>query len=278
MEEITSRIREEARKLLHEGSVKMVVGYRQGPTAETASPCFVTDESQVSQMIFNEQCTHNLAKYLVGREGYLTSRFVAPADRPRVALVAGPAGLRTIVGLIQENQFKREDLVVLGIVDGTPVGITPDIEVGRVAENREAKEKVLAQVRELGEMPVSERWEYWEKEFSKCIRCYACRQVCPLCYCEQCIAEENQPQWIDRSASIEGNRMWNIVRAFHLVGRCTSCGECDRVCPVDIPLSELNAKMSIEVADAFHYVPGVSTDSPLPLISFLVNDPESFIK
>jgi formate dehydrogenase subunit beta len=278
MEEITRRIQEEARRLLRDDIVKLVVGYRQGAGTNLTSPCFVTDESQVGQLIFNEQCTHNLAKYLVGREGYLTSRFVAPGDRPRVALVAPPATLRTIVGLIQENQFKREDLVVLGIVDGTPVGITPDVEVGRIEEGREAKEQLLAEVRKLEEMPVAERWEWWEKEFAKCIRCYACRQVCPLCYCEQCIAEENQPQWIERSASPEGNRTWNIVRAFHLVGRCTGCGECDRVCPVDIPLSELNAKMANEVADAFHYVPGMATEEPLPLISFLVNDPESFIK
>ena len=194
MQEITQRIREEARKLLQEKQVDLVLGYQRGWAEDVATPCFVTGESGVENLIFDEYCYHNLAKYLVGREGYLTSRFAAEEDRPKVAIVATPATLRTVVGLIQEHQFKRDAIVILGISDGTPAGTTPDIEVGRIEEDADEQERILAEIQRLDGLSASERQAWWEQQFAKCIRCYACRQVCPFCYCEQCIADENQPQ------------------------------------------------------------------------------------
>jgi len=278
MQEITQRIREEARKLLQEKQVNLVIGYQRGWAEDVATPCFVTEESGVENLIFDEHCYHNLAKYLVGREGYLTSRFVAEEERPKVAIVATPATLRTIVGLIQEHQFKRDAVVILGILDGTPAGTAPDIEVGRIEEDADEQERIQAEIQRLEGLNASERQAWWEQQFAKCIRCYACRQVCPFCYCEQCIADENQPQWIGRSPSLQNNTSWNVIRAFHLVGRCTGCGECDRVCPVKIPLSVLNAKLAAEVKEAFDYVAGMDMEVVPTLNTFRDEDPEEFIK
>ena len=225
MQEIVERIREEARRLLQGKAVDVVVGYRQGWDEGVAAPCFVTDQSQVDRLIFDENCTHNLAKYLVGIEGLLTSRFRGQSERPRVALVALPATLRTVVGLIQEQQIQREDLVLLGVVNGMPNGLEPDIVVGHATSDPSLQEQTSALLLELESMSVLERRAYWDQELTKCIRCYACRQVCPFCYCEQCVADENQPQWVQRSPSLANNMAWNVVRALHLAGRCTNCGE-----------------------------------------------------
>ena len=88
---------------------------------------------------------------------------------------------------------------------------------------------------ELNKLSPEEKFAYWQKELSKCIKCYACRQACPMCYCTRCTVEVNQPQWIPVQANTHGNMEWHILRAMHLAGRCISCGECGRACPVGIP-------------------------------------------
>jgi ferredoxin len=278
MQEISERIQQEARRLLEEQVVDVIVGYREGWDDDVVTPCFVRGASDVEGMVFNEQCTHNLANYLVGREGILTSRLRRSAEEVRVGLVARPGTMRALVGLIQERQIKREDVVVLGIVDGTPVGIEPDVIVGRIEEDVEKEEGIRARIRELEQMSPSERQAWWDREFAKCIRCYACRQACPFCYCERCIVDENQPQWIGRSPSTKNNRSWNVIRALHLVGRCIGCGECERVCPMDIPLSLINTRLAARVEEAFEYVAGRDVEASPALNAFQAGDPDAFIK
>ena len=278
MNEITQNVQREAHRLLHDQEVDVVIGYQLGWDSEQAVPCFVTQEQDVEKLVFGERCSHNLAKYLVGREGYLTSRFRPSDEVVRVALVARPATLRTIAALIREAQFAREDLIVLGIVDGTRIGIDPDVEVGRIPVDSTQSAETVAQIEQIDNMSLSEKQAWWNREFAKCIRCYACRQVCPFCYCEQCIVDENQPQWIDKSSSLRNNVYWNLIRAYHLTGRCTGCGECDRVCPVDIPLQLINHQMRDKVESAFGFVSGTDLAAEPALAAFQPEDPEDFIR
>jgi len=143
------------------------------------------------------------------------------------------------------------------------------IEVGEVPE--------YSGLKNLDETPLEDRWAYWEKHFQNCIRCYACREACPLCYCKTCMADMLEPQWIRRSVNLSENTAWNIMRAFHLAGRCISCGECESVCPVNIPLMELNKKLEKDVKEMFKYNAGLDTKEKTLFGTFNTEEPEEFI-
>ena len=118
----------------------------------------------------------------------------------------------------------------------------------------------------LKELTPAERWGFWEQELSRCIRCYACRNVCPACFCQRCFVEETEPQWALPVPRWQDNLIFQIVRNIHVAGRCTDCGECERACPVNIPLRSLTREMYNIVDELFKFKSGMDKDA-LPLMA-----------
>ena len=132
------------------------------------------------------------------------------------------------------------------------------------------------QLKEIEAMSSDERYEFWRSELSKCIRCNACRNVCPACTCRTCVFDNPDSQ-VDAKAnttSFEEN-MFHIIRAFHVAGRCTDCGECSRVCHQNIPLHLLNRKFIKDMNENYgEYQAGAVEGSRAPLVSFTTEDIE----
>ncbi len=146
-----------------------------------------------------------------------------------------------------------------------------------VGEPEEGRPDDFADVSELEAQNIEAKQQKWQAEFSKCIRCYACRNVCPLCYCSDCVLDRLRPQFVRRSVTYPDNLLFHITRAFHLAGRCIDCGECARVCPQDIPLTELNRKFQKDVKELFEYEAGVDPEAQALFATFRTEDADEGI-
>jgi len=143
-----------------------------------------------------------------------------------------------------------------------------------VADKVASREKIEI----LEGMTSEQRWEFWKNEFNRCIRCYACRNICPACFCERCFVEESEPQWILPVHRWQDNLMFQVIRNIHVAGRCTDCGECERACPVNIPLRSLTKKMYELVDELFHYQAGTDKEAAPLLTAYEVEEVEDFIR
>ncbi len=126
------------------------------------------------------------------------------------------------------------------------------------------------QVEELEKMTAEERFNFWRGELSRCIRCNACRNVCPACTCEKCVFDNPDSGIQNRAAreSFEEN-MFHIIRAFHVAGRCTDCGECSRVCPESIPLHLLNRKFIKDYNELYgEFMAGAEVGQMNPVVDY----------
>jgi ferredoxin len=148
---------------------------------------------------------------------------------------------------------------------------------GAAGQPADAAIGLNAAVDRIEAMTLAERWAFWTGEFERCVRCYACRQACPVCFCERCVAEKTVPQWIESSPHGRGNLAWHLTRALHQAGRCTGCGECERACPAGIPLSLINRKLERAVAARFGAVASDDPAAPAPVGAFTLDDPQEFI-
>ena len=273
---IEEQYRTRAKELLSGGAVKMVIGYGKGSNAKRRRPIFISSADEVERLVLDDACITNLSGYLVS-EGLLS-------DEKRVAVFLRPEGIRAINILAAESQLDAEQIVIFGFdVAGNEIKALKGINVEEFSDvidsikegAPEAAEEELFE--KIEKMSPQERFSFWQKEFAKCIKCYACRQACPMCYCRRCIVDSNQPQWVNTSSHTLGNFEWNIVRAFHLSGRCVECGNCDRACPVNIPLRLINHRMAEEVLGAFDHFAGTSKTQEPVLASFKKDDSETFI-
>jgi ferredoxin len=280
-EGIQEGVRVRVEKLLRLGEVSCVIGHEHGPHGRTR-PAFVYDRADVERLVWDQTCHHNLIVYL-------RDRVSEQDDGGRVAVVARPCDVRTLNVLIHEDQLSREQVFVVGVAcpgmvaDGslmvhcqrctervpvfydTLVGEPPEIEAADSTPRADEPRPTLAS---LERMTAGERLDFWARTFDRCIRCYACRQACPACYCFECVAEQVDPGWVSIAHGRAEKAFFHIMRAYHLAGRCASCNACELACPMDIPLGLLNEKLAQEVRDLFGYVAGGDANAPPPLATF----------
>ena len=303
---------EKAKSLLADGKVQKVLGWKKGLFDEDITPAVFTSAEELDKdFVFNKYCKVNLSKYLVKitREIEVkksTTRMNntmakqrdpnaqdAPIPSEVVLVFLKPSDTYSFTQLLKENRITREDVYAVGVpcqdtLDGGELcesctgkkHVSCDELLG-VDENEEASPntKRMEEVSKLEAMTSEQRFEFWRNELSRCIRCNACRNVCPACTCEKCVFDNNALYTTQKVAetSFEEN-LFHIIRAWHVAGRCTDCGECSRVCPQNIPLYLLNRKFIKDINEIYgEYQAGADMESKPAMITFKEDDAEPSI-
>lgn len=279
-----TELRQTCRRLLEEGTVRVVIGYSEAASGGAVHPVFVTRPEDVDLLIWNDRCVANLVKYLLRKE-------VRALGRP--AIVVKGCDARALVVLEKESQIDRSQIVAIGMAcagqnqpkceacDVASPRFT-DLVIGTpadgAADGKHPPSARDAALESLRAKTSAERMAFWKDELSRCVKCYACRQVCPMCYCERCIVDKNRPTVLDTSATLKGNFAWHITRAFHLAGRCVGCDRCTAVCPAGIDLRLLNLSLAEAAEEHFGYRPGMDLDAEPIVGAYSIQDREDFIR
>jgi ferredoxin len=284
-------IQAKARELLDSGDVSCVIGYEVGPRGRTR-PAFVHDADHVQRLVWNPDCTHNLTTYIadkVSLSGALMAAHRKAPPKP-VAVVVKPCDARTVNVMLSENRFPREKVHIIGVtcegmrdqegnlqnrclaceervpvVYDTLIGETPSTIVHRPSS------VITESISALEAATPAERMDYWLAQFDRCIRCYACRQACPLCDCPTCLYERDDSLWVGLGIGLNEKRTFHLGRAYHLAGRCVGCEQCQQVCPMDIPISLLNQRLAQEMENAFGHRAGQAV-IPSPVVAVLAGE------
>lgn len=277
---------------------------------------FTDAEDIKNNFVYNGFCGANFTKYLIKETALTDSKvlvFLKPCDtysfnqlltehrfdREKVYAVGIPCN-----GMLDINKIKdsfegisevtetADGVTVKTLYDGTKTFAAEEILLER-CKNCKSKKHVaydellgedgevlnserFDEVEKLEKMTPDERFAFWQNELSRCIRCNACRDVCPACTCEKCVFD-NPDSGVENKAAANSfeEKMFHIIRAFHVAGRCTDCGECSRVCPQHIPLHLLNRKFIKDINEFYgEYQAGEVVGNRPPIVDFTVDDLE----
>ncbi len=309
------KIKEISNRLLKDSEVDMVIGFRKGTMPMMNEPCFAKKPEDVDNFVWDSNCGINLANYLTNREekigiiakgcdsrNIVTHIIENKIKRDQLVIIGVPCeamidrhkietmfeteiqdvieteGKIIVKGEGLEETLNKKDVLQENCsvcIHRNPV--IYDEVVGDLVEEQKDVDR-YEDVRKIEAMVSEEKWRFFDDLLSECIRCYACRNACPLCYCPTCFVDESQPQWVGKSQDPADTRTFHFLRAYHCAGRCTDCGACERACPMGINVRTFTKKLEKDCLDLFGWEAGMTLEERPPLDTYRPDDPDNFIK
>lgn len=313
MQAYTDKIREAAKRLLTEKRVDAVIGFRKGTVPFMNEPFLARTPAQADKLVWDGNCAINLANYLPKRtdrvaivakgcdsrsitvqilenqikrdqlyiigvpcRGMTDKRRILTELNGREVLQAEEAGDKVKVSgrdfemTFERSKYLQENCAIC--IHRNPV--VYDELIGDPVQEQEVDR--YADIREIEALPLEGKNRHFAELVAPCLRCYACRNACPSCYCPTCFVDEARPQWVGKTVDPTDTLTFHFLRAFHLAGRCTDCGSCERACPVGIKVRQFTKKLEKEVKQLYGYEAGILQDQRPPLDTYRPDDPEPF--
>ncbi len=313
------KIVERAKELLADGTVNRVLGWKKGDMCFNPEPAFFeTAEDLDENFVYGGFCGANLSKYMidasklegktlvllkpcdtysfnqlinehrvdrekayiigVGCKGKLNIETIKQSGVKGILNITENGDMLNIETLYGNTEMKYSDALLerCHVCKGKEHKIYDEL----IGESQDTSDRErFAEVEKIEKMSPEEKFAFFQKELSKCIRCNACRNVCPACSCRKCVFDSTK---FDSSQKANTDsfeeKMFHIIRAFHVAGRCTDCGECSRVCPQGIPLHLFNRKFIKDINEFYgEYQAGADVDAKGPLTEYTFGDCEPSI-
>jgi len=95
---------------------------------------------------------------------------------------------------------------------------------------------------------------------SRCIKCYACIENCPICYCVECSTKKS---YLVEPGQVPPPFMFHLIRYAHISDSCINCGQCEEHCAMEIPNSLFMHALQVDLQEMFGHTPGVDMELPV---------------
>lgn len=304
MNALPQEIRETIARWLSAGEIEVFIGWEAGTIPLRATPAFIRKAEEVERLIWDATCENNLVTFLPKYKGKKVGLMVKGCDaRAVVGLlqegqmirenlrivgvscsgVVDPRKVARRLGIPVEDLDEAEVEGAEVLANGQRLPLAEaiydlctdcrqhnpniyDVRFGQ--EVADPAEDPFAHVRAMEALSTEERWARFAGELQRCNLCYACRNACPLCYCNVCFADRTMPRWVYQSDRPEDVQFYQIMRTFHLAGRCVGCGACTRACPQGINLRLFLDKLRLDVQELYGYVAGADPNAKPPLTTY----------
>ena len=289
-----------------------VIGWQQGYDGAHTVPLFMRTPEDVDKLVWGPFNVNNPATYLPSFKGKKVGIVVKGCDsrsvvellqeklirREDITIFAMPCeGTLDMARVNQElgryttiDRVEYDDAAVTITADGkahrfcmadcaqgkcygcaTPTAVLSD-ELKGEPTKVEPGPFTPPELAMLDAMSLEERMAFWNTQMERCLRCYACRNACPMCVCRDfCVSDSRDPHWMSQEDSAKEKLFYQTIHALHLAGRCTGCGECQRACPVGIPILALRQQIGRAVSQIFDgYKSGMDPEAVPPLLGYEV--------
>jgi formate dehydrogenase subunit beta len=261
---LVQKVREIAGRLLLDGEVDGVIGLRS-EHGHVGPHLFTTADSLTALVL---EPRYSLAP--------ICRRVLSGFPQGRVGVVVRGCDERALIEMAKLGQVDIDRLVFIGLACSSELAwqcvcarpFPNRVDVGEKVEGVAPMDD--GRVQRLLEQDVEGRQGFWQAEFARCIKCYGCRNVCPVCICDECVLEE--ACWVERG-QIPPTLSFHIIRFYHVVDKCIGCGACEAACPMDIPLSTLHTLFREQFRELFDYEAGLDIGQRSPLTTTLEETP-----